>query len=190
VADTHTSPHHTEKSPPHTKETPAAAVHPTTAPPGVNTSYPPSTYAEQETVLSTWIAAEKQLYAYMDEPPAPLRADLIAGESGGELFPKLSQYYTGAALNSEINYMMNLKLSLLNGPTSHNLGTPTIRAITNDTATVSSCISDTGTTTSAGQPGPPSLDGGTGGATGSSYLIFENGSWLISGFKSIGVVRC
>jgi len=190
VADTHTSPNHTEKSPPHTKETPAAAAHPTTAPPGVNTSYPPSTYAEQETVLSTWIAAEQQVYAYMDEPPAPLRADLIAGESGGELFPKLSQYYTGAALSSELNGMMNLKLSLLNGPSSFDLGTPRIAAITPSTAVVAFCGTDSGTTTISGKPGPLTLDGGPGGARGTSNFEEVSGSWLIYNFHTAGVTRC
>jgi len=190
VADTHTSPHHTEKSPPHRKETPAAAVHPTTAPPGVNTSYPLSTYAEQETVLSTWVAAEQQVYAYMDEPPAPLRADLIAGESGGELFPKLSEYYTGAALSSGIENLMNMKLSLLNGPTTYNLGHPVVLSLKATTAQVASCISDSGTTTSSGQPGPLTLDGGPGGAKGVSDLIYMDGSWLIEGGHSSGVTKC
>lgn len=183
VAHTQTSPHHIETHP-------ATAVHPTTAPPGVNTSYPPSTYAEQEAVLSTWIAAEQQVYAYMDEPPAPLRADLIAGESGGELFPKLSQYYTGAALSSELNGLMNLKLSLLNGPTSFDLGTPRIAAITPSTAVVAFCGTDSGTTTISGKSGPLTLDGGPGGARGTSNFQEVSGSWLIYNFHTVGVTRC
>lgn len=183
VAHTQTSPHHIETHP-------ATAVHPTTAPPGVNTSYPPSTYAEQEAVLSTWIAAERQVYAYMDEPPAPLRADLIAGESGGELFPKLSQYYTGAALSSGLENLMNMKLSLLNGPTTYSLGHPVVLSLTETTAQVASCISDSGTTTSSGQAGPLTLDGGPGGATGVSNLIHMDGSWLIEGGRSTGVAKC
>lgn len=163
---------------------------PASVPAGVNTTYPASTYPEQEAVLATWVAAEKQLYAYMDEPPAPLRADLIAGESGGELFPKLADYYTGAALTSEMLGMINLKLSLLNGPTHYNLGTPSIQSITSSTAILAFCGTDTGTTTSSGAPGPLDMDGGSGGARGESYFSYVNGSWLVYDFKTTGVESC
>ena len=69
-------------------------------------------------MLNAWLAAEQQLYAYTDEPPAPLRADLVAGQTTTDLFPKLADYYVNPALQSEGIFLIKLKTQLLNGPTT------------------------------------------------------------------------
>jgi hypothetical protein len=126
--------------------------------------------------LKRTLAGEQTLYTYMDEPPAPLRADLVAGQTTTDLFPKLADYFVNPALQSEGIFLLKLKTQLLNGPASYNLGTPTVTSLTTTTATVAFCTSDTGTTTASGQPGPLTLDGGTGGARGTSNLVMVAGS--------------
>ena len=83
----------------------------------------------------------------------------MAGQTTADLFPKLADYYVDPALQSEGIFLIKLKTQLLNGPTSYNLGNPTVTALTATTATVAFCTSDSGTTTASGQPGPLTLDG-------------------------------
>ena len=141
-------------------------------------------------MLNAWITADQALYAYMDEPPAPLRADLVAGQTTTDLFPKLADYFVNPALQSEGIFLLKLKTQLLNGPASYNLGTPTVTALTTTTATVAFCTSDTGTTTASGQPGPLTLDGGAGGARGTSNLVMVAGSWKVASGQTNGVTKC
>jgi len=157
---------------------------------GIDRALPRATYGAQAAVLRTWFAGEQLYYRYMDEPPAPIRADLIAGETAGILFPDARDYATGNSLQSEYLTLMNMKLSLLNGPAHYNLGHPRITSFTGTTATVASCVSDSGTTTATGAPGPRNLDGGSGGAKGVGYFILEGGRWLAYGGQFSGVSQC
>jgi hypothetical protein len=155
-----------------------------------NPKLPAGTASTQQAVLNAWLAAEQQFYTYMDEPPAPLRADLVAGQTTADLFPKLADNYVNPALQSEGIFLIKLKTQLLNGPTSYNLGNPTVTALTATTATVAFCTSDTGTTTASGQPGPLTLDGGVGGARGTSNLELVAGSWKVASGQTMGVTKC
>jgi hypothetical protein len=155
-----------------------------------NPKLPASTANAQQKVLNAWLAAEEQLYAYMDEPPAPLRADLVAGQTTTDLFPKLTDYYANPAFQSEGVFLLKLKTQLLNGPTTYNLGNPTVKAFNANTSTVTSCISDSGTTTVSGQPGPVTLAGGSGGYTGSWQLELISATWKITTFQTKGVTKC
>jgi hypothetical protein len=158
-----------------------------------NPNLPTGTGSTQGKVLNAWLAAEAQLYAYADEPPVPLRADLVAGETTADLFPKLADFYVNPALQSEGIFLIKLKTQLLNGPTSYNLGSPKVTALTGTSATVAFCTSDTGTTTASGAPGPLTLDGNdpsVGGVRGSSNLELIAGSWMIASGQSIGVKTC
>jgi hypothetical protein len=155
-----------------------------------NPKLPAGTASTQQAVLNAWLAADQTLYAYMDEPPAPLRADLVAGQTTADLFPKLADYYVNPALQSEGIFLIKLKTQLLNGPTTYNLGSPTVTALTATTATVAFCTSDTGTTTATGNPGPLTLDGGAGGARGTSNLELVAGSWKVAYGQTTGVAKC
>ena len=158
-----------------------------------NPNLPTDTVSTQGKVLTAWLAAEAQLYAYADEPPAPLRADLVAGETTADLFPKLADFYVNPALQSEGIFLIKLKTQLLNGPTSYNLGSPSISALTSTTAIVAFCTSDTGTTTAGGKPGPLNLDGNDptiGGVRGTSDLVLVGGLWKIESGQSTGVAKC
>jgi hypothetical protein len=155
-----------------------------------NPKLPAGTSSTQQAVLNAWLAADQTLYAYMDEPPAPLRADLVAGQTTADLFPKLADYYVNPALQSEGIFLIKLKTQLLNGPTTYNLGSPTVTALTATTATVAFCTSDTGTTTATGRPGPLTLDGGAGGARGTSNLVLAAGSWKVASGQTTGVAKC
>jgi hypothetical protein len=155
-----------------------------------NPSLPASTASTQQKVLTAWLAAEEQIYAYADEPPAPLRADLVAGQTTTDLFPKLGDYYVNPALQSEGIFLLKLKMQLLNGPTSYNFGKPSVTALSATSATVAFCTTDSGTTTAAGQPGPITLDGGAGGSRGTSMLELVSGSWKIASGQSTGVTKC
>lgn len=161
-----------------------------TAPPGVDRALPKSTYAAQQAVLGAWLAGERQYYAYMDEPAAPLRAKLLAGTTPAELFPNASTYATGPSLQAEYATLKAMKLDLLRGPTTYHLGQPTIAAFTGTSATVASCVTDTGTTTQAGAPGPLTLDGGPGGSRGTSILVRSGGRWKAVSGRSVGVSTC
>ena len=155
-----------------------------------NPKLPAGTASTQQAVLNAWLAADQTLYAYMDEPPASLRADLVAGQTTADLFPKLADYYVNPALQSEGIFLVKLKTQLLNGPTTYNLGSPTVTALTATTATVAFCTSDTGTTTATGNPGPLTLDGGAGGARGTSNLELVAGSWKVASGQTTGVAKC
>ena len=78
----------------------------------------------------------------------------------------------------------------LNGPTTYNLGHPTVSAVTPTSATVTACIYDTGTTTASGQPGPPTLGGGAGYASGTWQLQLIDGSWKVTNFHTMTVAKC
>jgi hypothetical protein len=158
-----------------------------------NPNLPASTASTQQKVLTAWLAADEAFYAYMQEPPAPLRADLVAGQTTTDLFPRLTDYFVGPALQSEGIFLVKLKMQLLNGPTSYNLGHPTVTALTATTATVAFCTSDTGTTTAAGKAGPLTLDGNDpsiGGVRGTSDVVLVGGSWKIASGQSTGVAKC
>jgi hypothetical protein len=155
-----------------------------------NPDLPASTASTQQKVLTAWLAAEEQIYAYADEPPAPLRADLVAGQTTADLFPKLDDYYVNPALQSEGIFLLKLKMQWLNGPTSYNFGKPSVTALSATTATVAFCTTDSGTTTAAGLPGPLTLDGGAGGSRGTSMLELVSGSWMIASGQSTGVTKC
>ena len=155
-----------------------------------NPNLPASTASTQQKVLTAWLAAEEQIYAYADEAPAPLRADLVAGQTTTDLFPKLGDYYVDPALQSEGTFLLELKMQLLNGPTSYNFGKPSVTALSATSATVAFCTTDSGTTTAEGQPGPLTLDGGAGGSRGTSKLELVSGSWMIASGQSTGVTKC
>lgn len=166
---------------------------PLTASSPANPNLPAGTASTQQAVLNSWLVAEQQFYAYMDEPPAPLRADLVAGQTTTDLFPKLTNYYVNPALQSENLFLVKLKMQLLNGPTSYNVANPTVTALTPTTATVAFCTSDTGTTTASGQPAPLTLDGydpALPAARGTSDLVLVSGSWKIASGQSTSVAKC
>lgn len=157
---------------------------------GVDRSLPPGTYAAQEAVLKAWINGERQYYAYMDEPLAPLRQQLLAGVSPARLFSKVALYATGASLATEIHTLTQMKLQELSGPKSFNLGRPKITSFRSRHAVVSSCVYDSGTTTASGKPGPLTLDGGPGGAEGVSDFEVSRGRWKAYSGTSTSVSKC
>ena len=118
--------------------------------------------ATQTAVLNAWESAEQTLYSYLQGSWQQDRADLVGGETSANLWPKLADYFTNPALQSEDEFLVGVKMGQLNGPTTYNLGHPTVSAVTPTSATVTACIYDTGTTTASGQPGPPTLGGGAG----------------------------
>ena len=107
--------------------------------------------ATQTAVLNAWESAEQTLYGYLQEPWQQDRADLVGGETSADLWPKLADYFTNPALQSEDEFLVGVKMGQLNGPTTYNLGHPAVSALTATSATVTGCIYDTGTTTAAGQ---------------------------------------
>jgi len=145
---------------------------------------------ERQDVLRAWVAAERTVYRYNDEPSAPLRADILAGETSASLFPDLATYFTGAALDTVTNFLTALKVNMLRGPTSYNLGHPKVVDLTATTATVESCGYDSGTTTASGTPAPPNLDGGAGFGVIHAEMIITTGSWKISTFSTRSVSAC
>jgi hypothetical protein len=150
-----------------------------------------SVSAAQAAVLSAWESAEQTLYSYLQQPWQQDRANLVAGETSADLWPKLADYFTSPALQSEDEFLVGVKMAQLNGPTTYNLGHPAVSSLTATTATVTGCIYDTGTTTSAGRPGPTNLDGGgAGGYSGSWNLQLADGSWKITAFKTSSVSKC
>jgi len=115
---------------------------------------------------------------------------LVGGETSADLWPKLADYFANPALQSEDQFLVGVKMGQLNGPTSYNLGHPTITAVSPTSATVTGCIYDSGTTTDSGQPGPPTLDGGAGGGQGTWKLVLSGGSWRIVNFRTTSVPKC
>src|SRR5665213_2732764 len=62
---------------------------PSTTSSTANPRLPAGTASTQQTVLNSWVVAEQKFYGYMDESPAPLRADLVAGQTTTDLSPTL-----------------------------------------------------------------------------------------------------
>lgn len=141
-------------------------------------------------MLRAWVAAERTVYRYNDEPAAPLRADIQAGEASASLFPDLGTYFTGAALATVTSFLVALKMNMLRGPVSFNLGHPKVVALTATTATVESCGYDSGTTTADGASAPPSLDGGAGFGVIDARMTNAEGKWKISQFSTRPVPAC
>lgn len=161
--------------------------------PAPTTSAPPSTKPGDNTtpaVLNAWESAEQTLYKYMQQPWQQDRAGLVAGETSSDLWPQLSNYFANPALQSEFEFLTGIKMSQLNGPTTYDLGHPTVTSLAGGIATVAGCVYDTGTTTTAGQPGPATLDGGAGGGTGTWTVQFLGGSWKVTTFKTTSVPKC
>jgi hypothetical protein len=140
--------------------------------------------------LNAWESAEQTLYGYLQGPWQQDRANLVGGESSANLWPKLAEFFTSPALQSEDKYLVGVKMGQLSGPTRYNLGHPMVTAIAPSTATVSGCLYDTGTTTASGQPGPATLGGGAGYASGTWQLQLVDGSWKITSFHTTTVPKC
>jgi len=150
-----------------------------------------SASATQTAVLNAWESAEQTLYGYLQGPWQQDRSDLVAGETSADLWPKLAAYFANPALQSEDEFLVGVKMGQLNGPTTYNLGHPTVSAVSPTSATVTGCIYDTGTTSASGKPGPATLDGGgAGGYNGTWNLELLNGSWKIVSFKTSSVPKC
>ena len=150
-----------------------------------------STSGNQAAVLSAWQSAQQTLYGYLQAPWQQDRANLVAGQTAATLWPNLASYFVDPALKSEQTFLVGVKMGQLNGPTSFDLGTPKVVALTPTTATVAGCIYDSGTTTASGQPGPSNLDGGgAGGYKGTWNLVLVSGSWKIASFKTSSVSKC
>ena len=147
--------------------------------------------AAQTAVLNAWESAQQTLYGYLQGPWQQDRANLVGGETSANLWPKLADYFTNPALQSENEFLVGVKMGQLNGPTTYNLGHPKVTAIGATSATVTGCVYDTGTTTASGAPGPATLDGGgAGGYSGTWELQLANGSWKIVSFKTSSVPKC
>ena len=146
--------------------------------------------ATQTAVLNAWESAEQTLYGYLQGSWQQDRADLVGGETSANLWPKLADYFANPALQSEDEFLVGVKMGQLNGPTTYNLGHPTVTVVTPTSATVTACIYDTGTTTASGQSGPPTLGGGAGYASGTWQLQLINGSWRITNFHTTTVAKC
>lgn len=156
-------------------------------PAGVNSRLPASTYGEQRAVANAWIAGQRQLYYYIDQPLAKYKPDYTDPENS---FPLMARYFSNPALDSELNFITNIKKAGLNGPSSYSIYTPRVDSISSGKATISFCRVDSGTTTQSGQPGPLALDGGPGGARGTAVLELKSGSWKTVNLESTGVSRC
>ena len=141
-------------------------------------------------VLNAWESAEQTLYGYLQRPWQQDRADLVAGETSATLWPKLADYFVNPALQAESTFLVGVKMAQLNGPTTYNLGHPAVSALTNATATVTGCIYDTGTTTDSGQPGPSTLGGGAGYASGTWQLLLVDNTWKVSNLHTTTVPKC
>ncbi len=147
----------------------------------------------QTAVLNAWESAEQTLYSYLQGTWQQDRADLVAGETSADLWPKLADYFTSPVLQSENTFLVGVKMGQLNGPTSYDLGHPVVSSLAATTATVTGCIYDTGTTTASGQPGPLSLDGFDAAepyARGTWELQLTGGSWKVSNIQTTSVLKC
>lgn len=164
------------------------ATRSTTTTTSATTSSP--TNATQAAVLNAWESAEQTLYGYLQGSWQQDRADLVGGETSADLWPKLADYFTNPALQSEDEFLVGVKMGQLNGPTTYNLGHPTVTAVSPNSATVTGCIYDSGTTTDSGQPGPATLDGGAGVGQGTWNLVLSGGSWKIVNFKTTSLPKC
>ena len=146
--------------------------------------------AAQQAVITAWESAERAVYGYLDQPVAPERAKLVAGEADAALWPSLATYFTGAALQSEDDLLFKTTMAGVNGPTGYNLGQPSVTTMTASAASLTSCISDSGTTTSSGQPAPTDLAGGAGSGRGTWDLQLAAGSWRVATFRTTTVPKC
>ncbi len=173
--------------------------HPATTRPSPPTSRPGGTTTTTTTgsesaaataVINAWESAEQTVYEYNQRPWQQDRAGLVAGETSGDLFPKLSLYFVNPALSTVATLLVGVKMGQLNGPTTYNLGHPAVSSLTGTTATVTGCIYDSGTTTASGKPGPTTLDGGAGYGQGSYTLELVSGSWKIAAFQTHSVPTC
>lgn len=162
----------------------------TAAPTGTSTTTSAPLNAARTAVLDEWESAQQTLYGYLQGTWQQDRADLVAGETSTDLWPKLANYFTGTALQSEDEFLVGVKQGELNGPTTYNLGHPQVSSLTTSSAVVTGCIYDSGTTTAAGKPGPATLDGGAGGGSGTWDLELADGSWKITAFKTTSVSKC
>lgn len=161
------------------------------APTGTSTTTSAPVNTAQTAVLDAWESAEQTLYGYLQGPWQQDRADLVAGETSADLWPKLADYFAGVALQSEDEFLIGVKQGQLNGPTTYNLGDPTVSPLSATTAVVMGCIYDSGTTTAVGKPGPADLDGGgAGGYSGNWNLQLVGGSWKVTTFKTSSVSKC
>ena len=158
------------------------------SPPTTTTSG--STSGDQAAVLNAWQSGQQTLYGYLQAPWQQDRANLVAGQTAVTLWPNLANYFVDPALKSEQTFLVGVKMGQLNGPTSFDLGTPKMAALTPTTATVTGCIHDTGTTTAAGNPGPTSLGGGAGSYSGTWTLGLIGGSWKITSYRTATVPKC
>ncbi len=174
---------------PATQASTSTSVTRSTGSAGTTTTSSPAS-ATQTAVLNAWESAEQALYGYLQGSWQQDRADLVGGETSANLWPKLADYFTNPALQSEDEFLVGVKMGQLNGPTTYNLGHPTVTAVTPTSATVTACIYDTGTTTASGQPGPPTLGGGAGYASGTWQLQLIDGSWRITNFHTTTVAKC
>lgn len=150
------------------------------------------TPAEQQ-VISDWTADEEYGYQLLQQPPGPARADLVAGEAPAEIWPNVKNYLVGTALYGELGFLGRVKMAMLNGPTSYDLGKPVVTSIAASSATITSCISDSGTTTQSGAPGPVLLDGNQDGITGANAIVnmqLVGQNWLIAAVNSKSVKKC
>ncbi len=144
----------------------------------------------QRAVVSAWEDAERTLYGYMQEPPAPARAALVAGDTSATLWPDLGEYFANPALKSESLFLIGMTMQELHGPASYDLGHPVVSAMSASSATVTGCIYDSGTTTPSGAPGPANLDGGAGGGRGQWEMELVGASWKIVRFETTAVPKC
>jgi hypothetical protein len=173
---------------------PSSNSHPpstTSIPPGTTSTITGASGDTSETaVLNVWESAQQTLYGYLQTPWQQDRANLVAGETAATLWPNLANYFANPALQSEQTFLVGVKMGQLNGPSSFDLGTPKVSALTPSTATVAGCIHDTGTTTTSGAPGPPTLGGGAGYASGTWDLQLTDGTWKVTTFKTTTVPKC
>lgn len=149
-----------------------------------------STIPTQEKIIDAWIADEQQRYAYLDEPVGNIPSELQAGENPAQIFPAITTEAVNPILTSELEFLANVKIDRLNGPTSYNIHSVKVTALTSTTASVEACVTDTGTTTQSGAPGPLDLDGGPGGSRGTTTFVLQGGKWLMQGGQSVGVKSC
>lgn len=148
-------------------------------------------HAADAAVIDAWTAAENTLYGYLQQPWQQARAALTSGKTAGDLWPQLPDYFASPALGSEVDFLIQVKMAELNGPTSYDLGHPSVAHLAANSATVQGCIYDTGTTTVTGAPGPVTLDGGgRGGYAGTWNLQRGKSGWRISSFKTTSVSKC
>ena len=146
--------------------------------------------ATETAILNAWQSALQALYTYLQRPWQQDRADLVGGETSADLWPNLADYFTNPALQSEDEFLVGVKMGQLNGPTTYNLGHPSVTLTSPTSATVTGCIYDSGTTSSSGKPGPATLGGGAGYSEGTWQLQLIDGSWKIASFQTSTVAKC